>query len=58
MTLLSSPYEVLVSGFVIYVYYKDDVINSLGDRMMQIMRACLHPSVAVTRKHFSAGASY
>ena len=51
MTLLSSPYEVLVLGFVIYVYYKDDIINSLGDRMMQIMRACVHTSVSVTRKH-------
>ena len=50
MTLLSSPDEVLVLGFVIYVYYKDDIINSLGDRMMQIMRACVHPSVAFTRK--------
>ena len=50
MTLLSSPDEVLVLGFLIYVYYKDDIINSLGDRMMQIMRACVHPSVAVTRK--------
>ena len=50
MTLLSSPYEVLVLAFVIYVYCKDDIINSLGDRMMQIMRACVHPSVAVTRK--------
>ena len=49
MTLLSSPYEVLVLAFVIYVYCKD-IINSLGDRMMQIMRACVHPSVAVTRK--------
>ena len=50
MTLLSSPYEVLVLAFVICVYCKDDIINSLGDRMMQIMRACVHPSVAVTRK--------
>ena len=50
MTLLSSPDEVLVLGFVIYFYYKDDIINSLGDRMMQIMMVCVHPSVAVTRK--------
>ena len=50
MTLLSSPDEVLVLDFVIYVYYKYDIINSLGDRMMQIMRSCVHPSVALARK--------
>ena len=44
MTLLSSPDEVLVLGFVIYVYYKYDIIDSLGDRMMQIMRGCVQVS--------------
>ena len=50
MALLSSPDEVLVSGFVIYVYYIYDNIDSLGNRMMQIMRGCVHLPVAVTKK--------
>ena len=50
MTLRSSPDEVLVLCFVIYVYYKYDIIDCLGDRMMQqIMRGCVHPYVAVIR---------